>query len=633
MNRKIILQSSWCKLKEDILSIFNLNSYLNRDINIEKYHLCVKDFKREIEVFFDYNLTEVNELTEENFNLFLEKFEKQFKEIKYSVGSKYIEEKWIDVLVSIFNNIQDCIHNRFLFNLNEQEKLINSNSNSISKLFNIKELLNVKIFQINNDIQDNSEEEKFRKLTEESIKNMLQEFNLASIHLLGEKVNWEDKYNSVQKIHNKISKSMKKVGLPTKNLGCYQNLNLILSDSLFNNNEWDGFQSKTNASFSIFINTETKDLDVTWIHEYTHFLDRLAAHSFYKEKETDAHLSTFSHIALDCIANGEVIRNKPLKIMAEMMSATIGGVSAENFYTNIKTSIEKLKISLTMDIVDHIIDYKRAIWEELSETEKQLILWRSKITEIVNFILLEISNNKNSFFTINNDEFIVSIEGDKKINSGISINDIALSVLDKTNKLSVVEIKNNLLPYFYKKVTSNINQIMKKHNLIVYKDSGVYSERFFLSLGNDIVKNFINKQNTSNIKFSYYDKPLEILARMVESLLSPLISNYEYKAISQEEKKSKLMLGMNERILLCLALHSMARYVGIEVKSFDLHSIPCLLPHDIKNSAYTDTINTSDNFNYIIANQEIKIEIIDNIKNIVNDFFKEEIVYEKRRLI
>jgi hypothetical protein len=632
MNKQIILQNSWSKLREEVLSAFSLSSYLNKNIGSEKFNICLIEFKNEIESYFNSKVKEVNKLNEDNFYSFIESFESEFKLIKYNIANKYIEEKWIDVVVSIFTNVQDCLHKRFLFNLQEQEK-IQTNNLSINKLFNFKELLSFKSKIIPSDDQD---AKKYKELTEQSIKNMLEEFNLASIHLLGNSSSWQVTYGDIQRIHGQIAKSMKKVGLPTKNMGCYQNLNLILSNSLFDNDDWDGFQSKTNASFSIFINTEAKDLDVIWIHEYTHFLDRLAAHAFYKEKETDNHLSTFSHIALDCIANGETIRHKPLKIMAEMMAATIGGVSAEIFYLNIKTSIEKLKTSLIMDVVDHMIDYKRNVWEDLSETEKQLILWRSKITEVVNFILLEISNSKDSSFTLNEDEFIISIEGDKKINSGISIKDIVASILEKTNKLSELEIKNNLLPYFYKKITTNINQIMKNHNLIVYKDNGVYAERFFLALGNDIVKNFVNKQANSNIKFSYYDKPLEILARMVESLLNPLISNAEYKNISEQEKKSKLILGIDDRILLCLALHSMARYVGIEVKKFNPKTIPCLIPSKLNEAVSVGLVNQIDyqySSNYVIANEEIRTEIIDNITNIVNDFFKEEIVHEKRRLI
>ncbi len=632
MNKEKILQNSWNKLKEEILAVFSFSSYLHKNINTKDFNSCINEFKKEIEYLFDSKTKVVNGLDESNFNDFLQNFESDFKSIKYNVANKYIEEKWIDVIVSIFTNIQECIHKRFLFNLNEQEKIINSNS--INKLLSFKDLINIKLLKPS--VIDKEDIKKYKELTEQSIKNMLDEFNLASIHILADQTTWEKKYQDIQRIHGQIAKSMRKVGLPTRNMGCYKNLNIIFSNSLFDNDEWDGFQSKTNASFSIFINTEKKDLDVTWIHEYTHFLDRLAAHAFYKEKETDNHLSTFSHIALDCIANGETIRHKPLKIMAEMMAATIGGVSAENFYLNIKNSIEKLKISLTMDIVDHLIDYKRSVWEELSETEKQLILWRSKITEVVNFILLEISNSKDSYFTLNEDEFIISIEGDKKINSGISINDIVANILEKSNKLSKLEIKNNLLPYFYKKITTNINQIMKQYNLIVYKDNGVYAERFFLALGSDIVKNFVNKQANSNIKFSYYDKPLEILARMVESLLNPLISNTEYKNISIKEKESKLILEREDRVLLCLALHSMARYVGIDVEKFNDQNIPCLMYEKLEGIVSVEICNQTDkknNSSYVIANEEIRTEIIDNITNIVNDFFKEEIVPEKRRLI
>lgn len=630
MNKEKILQNSWNKLKEEVLAIFSFSSYLHKDLEQEKFSHCLNEFKKNIEALFYSKTKIVNNLNEKNFNEFIKNFELDFKEIKYNVANKYIEEKWIDVIVSIFTNVQECIHKRFVFNLNEQEKIINSNS--INKLFSFKDLLNITILK--NSIVDKEDVEKYKELTEQSIKNMLDEFNLASIHLLADQTSWKKKYQDIQRIHGQIAKSMRKVGLPTRNMGCYKNLNIILSDSLFDNDEWDGFQSKTNASFSIFINTEKKDLDITWIHEYTHFLDRLAAHAFYKEKETDNHLSTFSHIALDCIANGEPIKHKPLRIMSEMMAATIGGVSAEKFYLNIKNSIEKLKTSLIMDIVDHLIDYKRCVWEELSETEKQLILWRSKITEIVNFVLLEISNSKDSYFTINEDEFIISIEGDKKINSGICINDIIINVSEKSEKLSKLDLKNNLLPYFYKKITTNINQIMKQHDLIVYKDSGVYAERFFLALGSDIVKNFVNKQANSNIKFSYYDKPLEILARMVESLLTPLISNVEYK--NNTEKEAKLNLAREDRILLCLALHSMARYVGIDVEKFDDKNIPCLTYDQLSGVASVEigqNIEYRNKNGYVIANEEIRIEIIDNITNIVNDFFKEEIVHEKRRLI
>lgn len=605
------------KTRDKILSLFSINSYINANLNAEKFNIALEKVKKDIFLLMSEQIIKKNNPKDTISNIAL-----GIQQIKYEIVDLNVEEKWLDVLISIISNAEILVEEYFKKELEKEQ--------TTNKLFSIKKIASLKekvVETVKKASIKNSKELLHKNLAEDNIKRMLNDFNLASFHVM-DGINWENIYIGTQILYKEITTSMRIVGLPSKNLGCYKNLNIIISESLLSEQDWFGFQSKTNASFSIFINPYSKDLNLTWIHEYTHFLDRLAAHSFYLENSCEHHVSTFSHLALDYVTSGETIWNKPLKIMAEAMSAIIGGVNSESFYIKINESINNLRTSLATDFIFNVLPNGKADWNILTEPERQLILWRSKLPQIINFAMFEASSHPQALFALNEDEFLCSVEGDRKINSLINIDDIVDSISDKTQKIDKKELKDKLLPYMHIGFSKTIRRVMNSNNLIVYKDYEIYSDKFFLSLGNDLSLHLHEKQMNADLKFSYYDKPLEMLARLTESLLDKLTTNDSNITFNK-----KIVLNKKERYLVCMTLQSMARYVGIDVPNLKSEEIPCLRL-DYDNNALKETSEIMNiPFSIVIPNETVQEDIIMNISKIKEDFFNEAIVPNKRRLI
>ncbi len=622
--------TAWKNTKDRLISLISFKKFfLNEVVVLHNYTNCISDTKTMIVSLFDESEDDVFFLKEKNRIEFEISILDGIKEIKRNIIEKYIEEKWIDLPVVLLNIVK---HNIFKFFDEELESLEN-----VEKFFSFKKIKEIFILDLDRE-KYNKDSETYKDLCISLSEEMIKKFNLSAIVFFDEN-SWYESFSNLQNIYSAIKKSMERVGLPLDNLGCYQSLSLIISDRFLSEQNWSGFQSKTNASSTIFINPNDPDLNLAWIHEYTHFLDRMAIHHFYMERQYEKNISTFSHLALDCVIHNEPINNKPLQIMAETMSATIGGVCSEEFYGKINNTIQNFKLNLILDFINNTLPNPKEDWEKLTEPEQQLLIWRSKITEVINFVIWEVSDYPNAIFTISENEYLISVEGNKKINSGICVNDIVESIVGKTNKLNGEIIKEKIYPYLYENLSKKLKEIMNFHNLAIYKDHSVYEERFFLSLGNELSINYSDKQKekADTVNFSYYDKPLEILARMAESLMVPLITKYEYRNLSDTDKNEKIILGRDERILICVVLHSMARYIGINVPNVDYDNIPCLFAESVEILTNIET-KTSDDYKYvetnnIIPDEETKKNIVSIVKSIKNDFFSEEIVINKRRLV
>ncbi len=620
---------AWEKTKDRLISLISFKKFfLNEEIQLHTYNSCISDTKKMLISLFDESEDDVFFLKEKNRIEFERNIFDGIKEIKKTIIENYIEEKWIDLPVVLLNIVK---HNIFKFFDEELEQI-----ESVEKLFSFKKIKEIFVIDLDKD-KNNKDSETYKDLCISLSEEMIKKFNLSSIVFFDEN-SWYESFTNLQNIYGAIKKSMERVALPLENLGCYQSLSLIISDRFLSEQNWSGFQSKTNASSTIFINPNDPDLILVWIHEYTHFLDRMAIHHFYMERQYEKNISTFSHLALDCVIHNEPINNKPLQIMAETMSATIGGVCSEEFYVKINNSIQNFKLNLILDFINNTLPNPKEDWENLTEPEQQLLIWRSKITEVINFVIWEVSDYPNAIFTISENEYLVSVEGNKIINSGICVNDIVESIVGKTSKLNGEIIKEKIYPYLYENLSKRLKEIMSFHNLAIYKDHSVYEERFFLSLGNDLSITYSDKQRelSDTVNFSYYDKPLEILARMAESLMKPLITQSEYENLSEMDKVEKMILGREERILICVVLHSMARYIGINVPDVEYDNIPCLFAESIEIASVLNEDGDDYRYvetNHIIPNEETKKNILSIVKSIKHDFFAEEIVVNKRRLV
>ncbi len=586
----------WLNTKNKALSMLLSHAYFPEEFNQHKYNSAMVFIYHSLHNIFHESTKPKEAFNQNEINSFIWEISNGIKETQNELYNRYHSEPWIDFPISTLTNLPQY--------LTEYINLIVSKKSRISKHFekvnSLRDFLTSFIPQIS---LNQKSETVYKELTEVMIKQMIEEFKLSSLQIM-DRDSWHQNFINIQDIYTSIKESHVKIGLPIKNLGANEKLNLVISKNFLNERDWVGFSSKTGASFSIFISPQNSDTSKIWIHEYTHFLDRLAAYVYYQGKNNEEELSSFSHIALDYVTNQKPIHNKSLKIMAEAMAATIGGVKSEEFADKITNSIKLTKENITFKILIETLPNKETTWESLDPTERQILLNKTKISELTNFIMLEVSNHPNASFNLNENDTIIATEGHNHTNSNLFVPDLIQSINDRLPALDVFLMHSNLLEYIKENLPKDVSNIMTQNNLFIYKDHSIYNDRFFISPGNNITKQ-AQKAQTDELKatFSYYDKPLELLARMSESLQNPILNNYEYKRLETKEKNDFInpILGKYERMMVCATLQGMASYVGIEVPLNDLSQLPCVIPQKIEDTLNLPTNDMAD-FKYATPN-------------------------------
>jgi hypothetical protein len=604
--------TAWLDTRAKALDIFSSHAYFPEETDTQKYNKCIEHIRDGIHVLF----TEaVQGLTNIDSNVVTNCFEHirlGIRRIKSELVNDYVNETWFDFPMSILGNIDTYLLDNFSKKFNEDAEPAKKNTvfESWGTWFSGKKKESTPAVS----------EDTFKELTELHINQMLVEFNIASFQIMDNHT-WHENFFYVQEVYKAIKRSHKRNGLPCINLGADKRLNIIMSEKFLNERKWLGIQSKTNASFSIFINPVPSDIQITWAHEYTHFLDRLAAHVYYQKNEVQEEISSFSHLALNAVVNQTSINNKALKVMAETISAAIGGVSAEEFGQKMKSTIDIVKKDITLKIIIEALTEKDKTWNSLTNTEKQILINKCRISELTDFIMVEISNYPNATFGLSEVDTVMSIEGDKKIYSKFFVPDIIDNIVEKVPSLEPYSMHANLIEYLKEDLAKDVKLIMNQHNLVIYKDHSVYNDRFFLSPGNLITQTAQNK-NSTKYQVLDYDKPLELLARMSENLQLPLLDNYEYNNLESEDKSDFMnpILGKEERMMLCAALHEMAKYAGIKIFETDLEQLPCVIPDNV--DIYLDLpLSNPDDFiyanpNHIVPDEAHRKLILQNIERI-----------------
>ncbi len=622
---------AWLETKEKAIQVFSCQTYFANENDRIRFNNAMEFIICETKEAFHKSVFGINQINTESIINCFHQLNGHIQQIKSHTVETYENDSWIDYPISILANIQP-----YLLDIFKNEFEAKKQNQSIKKVKNISNMLS-SVF-LRKDAKEQQSEQLYRELTIHNIHTMIEEFQLASIQLMDNQ-SWYENYLNTQLVYNTIQHSHKRIGLPTKNLGSHRKLNLVISKDFLNDQKWTGIQSKTNASFSIFITPNPLDSAQTWIHEYTHFLDRLAAHVYYQENKTDEELSSFSHIALNAVVNQTPIHNLALNIMAETMSATIGGVSSRDFAEKIQNSIKETKEHITQKIILEILPEKEITWNALEPSERQILLYKTGISEITDFIMLEVSNHPNASFNLNEKDTLISIEGNDTRTSHLFVPDIIHGIYDKVSNLDPYIMHTKLLEYIKENLAQDVTEIMKQHNLYIYKDHSIYDDRFFISPGNEIIRQAQNEQTSnSDVTFSYYDKPLELLARMVESLQTPLMTNIDYQKLTQENKQNSLcpILSREERMLICATIQSLARYVGIDVPNHELEHLPCVTPEKIDENLNLQNSNIADfqyaNTNKLIPNETHKKNILTSIfKNRDNLFEIEPVAIPKRK--
>lgn len=625
MNLEQSFNVAWENTHKKSHALFPTNSFFNHDVNSENFLIANEFIHKGLDFFFHSCLNETTTINTDSIVNLFDNLRSGIKEIKLVVFENHKDEPWLDTCIAKLNNMPTYLIESFAKDFND----IHLEDIKFSKFKSISAYFDKFINKKENLIKKNSEDT-YRELTELHINKILNEWNLASIHLLDKK-SWQEHFGDVQNIYNSVNLCHKQNGLPTLNLGADKKLNLVLSTDFLNDMKWDGFQTNTNSSFSIFIQPEQLNINKTWTHEYTHFLDRLAAQKYHNEYNDDIHISTFSHLALDSLFHHKSPRNDALKIMTETMSATVGGLNSQDFYKKIATTVNNVQQDIKMKVIFSTLPDNNKTWESLSQTEQYILLHNPSITKIVNFIMLQVSNHPNGSIGLTNNDTLAAFEGDKIHDSHIFIPDVIHDIVQKIN-LNQFSMHSNLIEYIKDDLFNDIKEIMQKNNLVIYKDHSIYDDRFFFSPGNDATKAAQKIQDDDNtIQFSYYDKPLELLARMSENLQDPLMNNYEYNCWIKKEKTNKFIqpiLGKDERMMLCATLHSMARYVGIEVPNYDLEHLPCVLPQNIDATFNLPVDDISQlqfaKPNQIIPDESHKKDILQKIEQLRTNIFQKE---------
>jgi hypothetical protein len=592
----------WLNTKNKAMSMLLSHAYFPKDFNQQHYNSAMVFIYHSFHSVFHKSIKNMESINRYEIEPFINDIDNGIKDIHDELYNRYNSEPWIDFPISTLTNLPSY--------LTEYIHLIAIKKSTLRKHFDkfnsLKDFLIGWIPQIS---LNHKSENVYKELTEVIINQMIEEFKLSSLQIM-DRDSWQQNFINIQDTYNSIKESHLKIGLPIRNLGANEKLNLVISKNFLNEKDWVGFSSKTATSFSIFISPQNSDTSKIWIHEYTHFLDRLAAYVYYQSKNNEQELSSFSHIALDYVTNQKPIHNKSLKIMAEAMAATIGGVKSEEFADKITNSIKLTKENITFKILTETLPNKEKSWESLDPTERQILLSKTKISELTNFIMLEVSNHPNASFNLNEDDTIIAIEGHNHTNSNLFVPDLIQSIHDRLPSLDVFLMHSNLLEYIKEDLPKDVSEIMTKNNLFIYKDHSIYNDRFFISPGNNITKQAQQAQTDElNATFSYYDKPLELLARMSESLQNPILNNYEYKRLEIKEKNDFInpILGKYERMMVCATLQGLAAYVGIEVPLNDLSQLPCVIPQKIEDTLNLRTNDMAD-FKYATPNHLIPSE-------------------------
>jgi hypothetical protein len=618
--------TAWLDTRTKALDIFSSHAYFPEDTDIQKYQNCIEYIRDGIHKLFTEAVQGLTRIDSTVVTNCFEHIRLGIRNIKSEIASDYVNETWFDFPMSILNNIDSYLLDNFSKKFNDDAEPSKKNTvfDSWGTWFSGKKKESTPAVS----------EDTFKELTELHINQMLIEFNIASFQIM-DNYTWHENFFNVQQVYKAIKQSHKRNGLPCLNLGADKRLNIIMSEKFLNERKWLGIQSKTNASFSIFINPVPSDIQITWAHEYTHFLDRLAAHIYYQQNDVEEEISSFSHLALNAVVNQTPISNKALKIMAETMSAAIGGVSAEEFGQKMKNTIDIVKKDITLKIIVEALPEKDKTWNALTNTEKQILINKCRISELTDFIMVEISNYPNATFGLSEVDTVMSIEGEKKVYSKFFVPDIIANIIEKVPSLDQFSMHANLLEYLKEDLASDVKLIMNQHNLVIYKDHSVYNDRFFLSPGNVITQTAQNK-NIAKYQVLDYDKPLELLARMSENLQFPLLDNYEYNNLENKDKSNFMnpILGKEERMMLCAALHGMATYAGIQILETDLEELPCVIPDNVDISLDLPINNPADfiyaNPNQIVPDEAHRKLILQNIEKIKEKLNEPSKVFQRK---
>lgn len=643
---------AWEKTRENIHELCNIKAFFPNPEMADKFWGHVKSTHHLIDNIFDHAFNNIAQDPKNKLEEGLESLLKGMDELrKYWVDKRDIFSH--DAIILFLDSMKPIVFNDFENNLIVQNKkglavLSETSSNKFTKFSQITtqltKILNIKKKEqeiVLDSSQASLSEETYQLITEELAQKMVKEFNLGSIQFIG-KSSWYENCKTIQGLYKSIKNVHEKVGLPTENLGANNSLTIVINRDVLNEKNLAGMQTQWGEKGTIFIPLNCDDLEKVWIHEYTHFLDRKSAylvHQTMEQKNLDlSSINSLSHIALQKVMSGSIIENETEKIMAQAICAAVGGTEPEKLKQKIDNTIDELIENTKLRIIIKSLPNEENSWLSLTSSQRDILLADPDINDLAGTILSQTIQLPQIAFELKDNKLIsLNSQGEIIAQEDIHLQNI-LNTFSQATGLKNEDILSKLQSYstnISAGLSNDLYNIIRNSGMVVYSGNKNYQEPLLFTPGSETALAAMNVENRINFKEShenrnfnvfesYYDKPLEILARMTEDLTNPLITNEEYNQWKSKQLRDEDFLNpkleKEERMMLCATLHALAKNVGINVPYVDLEKLPCMEPKKLDLPELNEN-KPEEAFQYakpkqIIAQNEDKHTILKNIEQI-----------------
>lgn len=563
--------------------------------NISCFKVYFKEKKEEI-FFEEHQKKLLKKLTNMN-NEFLDLgFKLQnFSKEKFVKLVKESSEKF-QILKKDFENEHEDSHSLLLLLLEDfQEEWLNNLKDLLEdkdEEQEFKELYVKSIFQkyryskfkkIMSNIFQKKESLDYEKITEYLVRKTMDELNLNCIQL-DRHLNWKEKCEALENVIRIIKRTTNKIGLPIENVGANGKLSLYITNSYLKKNNYSGLHIWGIKGSLIVLDYESEQLEETWLHEYIHFLDKEFSKKYLMEQQENIQniktipKSSISQIILQKISSNENLNHPMLSKIAPLITLMLTGKNVEEYQKDILQMKENIKNQLC----------KNLFYLPTKFIEKNEIINETMKTLIEQYI-----NMPHASFSFHENHDLEMMDENKKMIIHLEQFWYQISFFCQKEKIDFntfqQNIKNHIIQISGERshFGNHLKNLLEEHKLLVLGDTSnnapiIYKVDNKITNAAHILQKEKKKQEDIFTP-KYWLLPLEILARVGQDLVNPILEKYEDDYIEENEKDDVVYLypylGKKERELFLNMLHNMADYIGIKNINFDLNSIESLYPN------------------------------------------------------
>jgi hypothetical protein len=378
-------------------------------------------------------------------------------------------------------------------------------------------------------------DEQWKVATTEQLHKLRSKYGFEKIFIEHD-AKWKEVYFWTQNLEKIMSDYCHDFNLHYQSLSLNGNVNLAYDPHYLKDNNATGtVTGGVQPTLSIQYN-DIQSMRRTLIHEYTHLLDRKAGMQYLKQKFpdwSDNHIYKkyanqsgvyLSHQLLEEISHNEhniplpqlsQSKNSSLSFMRELMTHIMSNQSVEEYYINQQNKIAQIKESMQLSIINELLRKTGYDWPLLDKTIQKAILQISEFQVIVDGTIQSLIEQKASLV---NEKTFQNQPMEKGTPWFNTVDKIAehLQIPQKE--------KENFYQNLWQKMPSiilNCEAIIQNYGMTMI--SGLHSEPFTLLAQSKVAKASFDLGNLASLKKrrKYYIKPLEMLARHIESLYEP----------------------------------------------------------------------------------------------------------------